>query len=67
MGLTVINPGVIKNEFYFTKGHIHKKLTPEFYILLDGKGELLIQKAKKSKKIKLEKLYFQSDQNYFKI
>ena len=46
MGLTVINPGVVSREFYFTKGHVHKKLTPEFYILLEGKGELLIQKNK---------------------
>lgn len=55
LGLTVINPGVIKKEFYFTKGHIHKKLTPEFYILLEGKGELLIQKANNSKTLKLKK------------
>lgn len=53
MGLTVINPGVVGKEFYFTKGHIHKKLTPEFYILLEGKGELLIQKDK-PKVIKLK-------------
>lgn len=54
LGLTVINPGAVKKEFYFTKGHIHKKQTPEFYILLEGSGNLLIQKGK-SKTIKLKK------------
>ena len=46
LGLTVINPGNIKKEFYFTAGHVHKGKTPEFYILLEGKGKLLIQKGK---------------------
>jgi len=46
LGLTVINPGNISGEYFFTKGHMHKKKTPEFYILLEGKGELLIQKGK---------------------
>ncbi len=54
LGLTVIEPGAIKKEFYFTKGHVHRKQTPEFYILLDGKGDLLIQKGK-PKTIKLKK------------
>lgn len=55
LGLTVINPGNVKKEFYFTKGHIHKNKTPEFYILLDGKGELLLQKGRKPKTINLKK------------
>ena len=55
LGLTVINPGNVKKEFYFTKGHIHKNKTPEFYIMLDGKGELLLQKGRKPKTIKLER------------
>ena len=56
MGLTVINPGTVKKEFYFTKGHIHGKQTPEFYILLEGKGKLLIQKTNsKPNPIKLNK------------
>jgi len=54
LGLTVINPGAVKKEFYFTKGHIHKKQTPEFYILLEGSGNLLIQKGK-LKSIELKK------------
>ena len=54
LGLTVINPGNVKKEFYFTKGHIHKNKTPEFYILLEGKGDLLIQKGK-TKVIDLKK------------
>jgi glucose-6-phosphate isomerase, archaeal len=42
--LTVVHPGVIGKEFHMTKGHVHRKLTPEFYILLEGKGKLVIQK-----------------------
>ena len=55
LGLTIINSGAINNEFYMTKGHIHDKKTPEFYILLEGKGILLIQKENKSKTINLKK------------
>ena len=55
LGLTVINPGAIRKEFYFTKGHVHRKKTPEFYILLEGSGNLLLQKGKNSKTIKLKK------------
>lgn len=54
LGLTVIRPGAIKKEFYFTKGHVHRKQTPEFYILLEGRGKLLIRKGK-SKAIELKK------------
>ena len=42
-GLTVINPGKIGKEFFMTKGHKHKKIAPEIYILMKGKGKLLIQ------------------------
>ncbi len=55
LGLTVINPGNINKEFYMTRGHIHSIKTPEFYVLLEGKGLLLIQKSNKSKTIKLKK------------
>ncbi len=54
LGLTVINPGSIKKEYFHTKGHIHKAKTPEFYILIEGKGELLIQKRGKLKTIHLQ-------------
>ena len=53
--LTVVNPGVIGKEYYMTKGHIHRKKTPEFYILLDGNGKLLIQKDSNVKIIDLKK------------
>ena len=53
--LTVVNPGIIGKEYYMTKGHIHRKKTPEFYILLEGKGKLLIQKQSKAKVIELKK------------
>lgn len=55
LGLTVINAGTINKEFFMTRGHIHAKKTPEFYILLEGKGILLMQKGNKSKAIKLKK------------
>lgn len=55
LGLTVIHPGDVKGEFFMTKGHIHAKKTPEFYILLEGKGLLIFQKNNKVKKIKLKK------------
>ncbi|MDO8508275.1 MAG: glucose-6-phosphate isomerase family protein [Nanoarchaeota archaeon] len=55
IGLTVLNPGAINKEFYMTRGHIHQKPTPEFYILLDGKGLLLLQKSSIIKKIILKK------------
>ena len=42
-GLTVLEPGTVNGEFYITKGHKHKKPTKEIYILLSGKGKLLIQ------------------------
>jgi len=43
--LTVVHPGVIGKEFHMTKGHVHRKLTPEFYILLEGNGKLVLQKG----------------------
>ena len=52
--LTVVNPGTVDREFYLTKGHVHKNKTPEFYILLEGKGSLILQKAGKPKEIKLK-------------
>ena len=53
--LTVINPGTIGKEYFFTKGHIHRKKVPEFYILLEGKGKLLMQKQSNVKVIDLKK------------
>jgi len=53
--LTVINPGTIGKEYYMTKGHIHRKKVPEFYILLEGRGKLIIQKQSKVKVIDLKK------------
>ena len=52
--LTVIYPGKIGKEFYMTRGHIHKNKTPEFYILLEGKGILLMQNSEKVKVIKMK-------------
>lgn len=53
-GLTVINPGTINKEFYMTKGHKHVKPTKEIYILLSGKGKLLV-KGKSLKVFELKK------------
>jgi len=59
-GLTVINPGVIKGEYFMTKGHKHKKDWGELYILISGKGKLLIQKRGEKPKatdLKKNKVY----------
>lgn len=52
--LTEVLPGVIGKEYYLTKGHVHARKIPEFYVLLEGKGILLIQKGK-PREIKLKK------------
>ncbi len=54
-GLTVINPGKIGKEFYMTKGHKHKKPVGELYILIKGKGTLLIKKGSVKRGINLRK------------
>ena len=46
MNLTIINSGRIGKEFYMTRGHVHGNKTPEFYVLLEGKGSLLMKKEK---------------------
>ena len=53
--LKTIHPGTIGKEYYMTKGHIHRKKVPEFYILLEGKGKLLMQKSSHVKVIDLKK------------
>lgn len=55
LGLTVLNAGQIGKEFYFTKGHVHRAGTEEFYILLEGTGLLILQKDRKIKKLNLSK------------
>lgn len=56
IGLTIINPGTIgvRKEFYMTKGHRHKKPSPELYLLIEGKGKLIIQNTS-SETIELKK------------
>ena len=57
-GLTVIEPGTINKEFYMTKGHKHKKSRSEIYMLLKGKGKLVIQnKQTKILDLKKDKIY----------
>ena len=53
--LTVVHPGTVGKEYYMTKGHIHRKKVPEFYISLEGKGKLLMQRQSKVKVIDLKK------------
>lgn len=44
VGCTVIYPGKIGDEYYFTKGHFHKNpLAGEVYIGVSGEGMILIQ------------------------
>ncbi|UZE93732.1 MAG: glucose-6-phosphate isomerase [Candidatus Pacearchaeota archaeon] len=53
--LTILEPGKIGKEHFMTRGHYHLKLYPEIYVLLRGKGLLLIQNKKHFEVIKLEK------------
>ena len=44
VGSTIIHPGKIGDEYYFTKGHFHRKEpTSEVYIGLEGQGLILMQ------------------------
>lgn len=44
MGTSVLYPGTIGNEYYFTKGHFHCILeTAETYYCLSGRGYLLLE------------------------
>jgi glucose-6-phosphate isomerase len=57
-GLTIINPGIVGKEYFMTKGHRHIKVAPEIYILIAGKGKLIIQeKTTKIIDMKKNKLY----------
>ncbi|MEM3658570.1 MAG: glucose-6-phosphate isomerase family protein [Candidatus Hadarchaeum sp.] len=40
--VTRLKPGKIGEEFFFTKGHIHKKPTAEWYLGISGTGLLLL-------------------------
>ncbi|MDK2896935.1 MAG: glucose-6-phosphate isomerase, archaeal [Candidatus Atribacteria bacterium] len=41
---TIIYPGKVGREFYFTKGHFHEERgTAEIYFCLQGKGKLLLE------------------------
>ncbi len=43
-GCTIMHPGKIGSEYYFTRGHFHRKeSTCEVYIGLEGEGFILIQ------------------------
>ncbi|MCK5449646.1 cupin domain-containing protein [Candidatus Pacearchaeota archaeon] len=59
-GLTVIESGKIGKEYFMTKGHRHKKPIEEVYMLIEGKGELLIKEKNKIRKINMKKgkVYF---------
>jgi len=44
VGCTVVYPGVISGEYYFTMGHYHQKeTTSEVYVGIEGKGVILMQ------------------------
>lgn len=43
-GCSILNPGKIGNEYYFTKGHFHTSLeTGEVYYCLKGHGYMLLE------------------------
>ncbi|MEM3716000.1 MAG: glucose-6-phosphate isomerase family protein [Candidatus Bathyarchaeia archaeon] len=44
VGCTIIYPGKVGDEYYFTKGHFHvKEATSEVYIGMSGEGLILMQ------------------------
>ena len=45
LGITTILPGTVGNEYYMTKGHFHTVEADgdEIYIVIQGKGRLLLQ------------------------
>ena len=43
-GCSILNPGKVGDEYYFTKGHFHTKLeTGEVYYCLNGHGYMLLE------------------------
>ncbi len=57
--ITFIEPGKIGKEHFMTRGHYHVKFYPEIYVLLKGKGLLLIQNKKlEAIKLKENKIYY---------
>ena len=40
---TIIYPGKVENEYFMTKGHVHKKRADEIYIGIKGRGLILLQ------------------------
>jgi len=62
LSLTLMKPGKIGKEFFMTKGHRHDKPHKELYVLVKGKGKLILQdiddnvkviNLKKGKEIKI--------------
>ncbi|MGD9276117.1 MAG: glucose-6-phosphate isomerase family protein [Candidatus Pacearchaeota archaeon] len=53
-GLTCINSGDVEGEYFMTKGHRHKKPFNEMYMLIKGKGKLLVQ-GKETRVVELRK------------
>ncbi|MBS7624175.1 MAG: glucose-6-phosphate isomerase family protein [Candidatus Bathyarchaeia archaeon] len=43
VGCTIIYPGKIGDEYYFTKGHFHVKEAGEVYLGISGEGLILMQ------------------------
>lgn len=43
-GCSILNPGKVGNEFFFTKGHFHAiEATAEVYLCLNGHGYMLLE------------------------
>jgi len=42
-GLTRIHPGTVGREYHMTKGHFHTKDGDEIYVVVEGRGLLLLQ------------------------
>lgn len=59
ISLTVVNVGDVGREFFMTKGHRHNKSFFEIYVLVEGKGKLILGNRKiitlrKNKEVKIK-------------
>lgn len=52
---TTLFPGVVGNEFYFTRGHYHLNEFSEVYFCLKGKGILLLKNNENEHVLNFEK------------
>jgi len=53
--VTIIQPGTVGKEFFFTKGHLHQiQETAEIYLCIKGTGLLLLQRESDVRTVKMQ-------------